>query len=86
MADNNTIKAQPTIRGYNCFVVNKLVNSKGITPSEVVAWIVDRWIDDNRPFLEAEFGITRQQFVASQATPKVVGIQAGRAGEASVKG
>jgi hypothetical protein len=84
--DATTLKAQPTIRGYNAFVVNNLVSSKGITTSEVVAWIVDRWIDDNRKFLNEEFGITRGQFTASQPTTKVVGIQTGRGAESPVKG
>ena len=55
-------KPQPTIRGYNAWVLDRLVRAKGTTLAEITAWVVDRWIDENRAFLASEFDITRDQF------------------------
>jgi hypothetical protein len=66
------LKAQPTIRGYNHWVVSQLMEGKGISPAEAVAWIVDRWVDDNRAFLEEEFGLSRDRYKCELAEAKVV--------------
>lgn len=67
-----SVKAQPTFNGYNAFVINNLVDSKGITPAEIVAWMVDRWVDANRKFLEEEFGITRGQYKSESSKTATV--------------
>jgi hypothetical protein len=61
------MKPQPTLKGYDAWVVDQLVKAKGITQAEVVAWICDRWVDSNRGFLEEEFGITRAQYKSEPA-------------------
>ena len=63
------IRPQPTIKGYSAWILGRLVAAKATTPAEVTAWVIDRWIDDNREFLATEFGITREQF---QRQAKVV--------------
>lgn len=66
------VKAQPSFNGYNAFVINNLVESKGITPAEVVAWMVDRWIDGNRKFLEEEFNISRDRYKSESSKSTTV--------------
>lgn len=66
------LKPQPTIRGYNHWVVCQLMEGKGISAAEAVAWIVDRWVDDNRPFLDDEFGLSRDRYKRELAEAKVV--------------
>jgi hypothetical protein len=66
------VKAQPSFNGYNAFVINNLVESKGITPAEVVAWMVDRWIDGNRKFLEEEFNISRDRYKSESSKAATV--------------
>lgn len=66
------VKAQPSFNGYNAFVINNLVESKGITPAEIVAWMVDRWIDGNRKFLEEEFGISRDRYKSESSKTATV--------------
>jgi hypothetical protein len=62
-------KPQPTIQGYNAWVLERLVEARATSPAEVTAWIIDRWIEANRQLLAAEYGITRDQF---QRAAKVV--------------
>jgi hypothetical protein len=68
----NPVKPHPSFNGYSAFVINNLVVSKGITPAEVVAWIVDRWIDGNRKFLEEEFSISRDRYKAESSKTAAV--------------
>ena len=73
------IKPQPTLKGYSAWVVNRLVEAKGITQAEAVAWILDRWIDANRGFLEEEFEITRAQYKRESSSATVLPHPATRA-------
>jgi hypothetical protein len=66
------VKPQPTLKGYNAFVINNLVELKGHTAAEVVAWMVERWIDSNGEFLAEEFGITRDRYMAELSKTGVV--------------
>ena len=66
------LKAQPTIRGYNHWVVCQLMEGKGISAAEAVAWIVDRWVDDNPAFLGEEFSLNRDRYKRELAEAKVV--------------
>ncbi len=56
------LKPQPTLKGYNAWVVARLVEAKGITQAEVAAWIIDRWVDGNGRLLADEYGISREHF------------------------
>jgi len=62
-------KPQPTIAGYNGWVMERLVDARATNPAEVTAWVIDRWIEMNRQLLSSDYGISRDQF---QKTSKVV--------------
>lgn len=66
------LKTQVTIKGYNHWVVGKLMEAKGIPAAEAVAWVVDRWVDQNRAFLDEEFGLSRDGYRQELAEAKVV--------------
>ena len=66
------LKTQVTIKGYNQWVVGQLMDGKGIPAAEAVAWIVDRWVDQNRTFLEEEFGLSRDRYKRELAEAKVI--------------
>lgn len=36
---------QPSLRGRNAWVLDKLLTLRGTNPAEVAAWIIDQWID-----------------------------------------
>ena len=73
MADNAPmVKPQPTIRGYNAWVFEKLVERKALNPAEVASWIIDRWVDENKDFLEVTFGITRDEFLNIKKGAEVI--------------
>jgi len=48
------------------------MEAKGITAAEAVGWIVDHWVDSNRPFLDEEFGLNRDRYKRELAEAKVV--------------
>ncbi len=66
------LKTQVTIKGYNQWVVGQLMESKGIPAAEAVAWVVDRWVDQNRTFLEEEFGLSRDRYKSELPEAKVI--------------
>jgi len=55
-------KPQPTLEGYTLWAFARLVRAKGVGPGPTAGWIIDRWIDDNRDFLEQKFGISRHEY------------------------
>lgn len=70
-----TVKPQPTLHGYNAWVIRRLVEVRGTSPAEVAAWILDHWIDDNDELLEQRYGIRREDFLRRE---NVVPIGSGR--------
>lgn len=56
------IKAQPTLRGFNAYVLARLVEARGLTVAEVAAWMIEQWIDQNMELLEARYGVSVASF------------------------
>ena len=55
-------KIQTTVTGYTAWVVKQMAQVKGTSPADVVRYIVERWVDDNRSFLE-ELGVRHEDFI-----------------------
>lgn len=64
-------KPQPTILGYNAWVMESLVRARGTNPAETTAWVIDRWIEGNQQLLLSQYGIDRDQF---QRSSKVIAL------------
>lgn len=69
MPAETPLNPQPTLRGYYKWVVERLVEKKGERLGKVSAWIIERWIDENKKFLAEAFDITHEQY---QRSGKVV--------------
>ena len=57
----DTLKIQTTLRGYNAWVVQRLVEIKHEPLADVASYLFTRWIDDNETFL-AKYGLTTAHF------------------------
>lgn len=53
---------QPTLRGYNAWVVKKLMAARGDGPGPTAAWIIDRWITENKEALARDYDIRNEDF------------------------
>ena len=65
------IKPQPTLRGFDGWVVEELAQAQEVTLAEAAKWIINRWITDNPGFLESTFGIRRRKFNLTQPIPNI---------------
>jgi hypothetical protein len=63
-----TIKAQPTLRGFNAYVVGSLAHVRGVGLAETASWIIDQWINDNFEDLKDRYGISLDRYQESQIT------------------
>ena len=73
-------KPQPTILGYNAWVMERLVRARGTNPAEATAWVIDRWIEGSQDLLLSRYGISRDQF---QAAAKVITLSGNHDGRTS---
>lgn len=64
----DTIKAQPTLRGFNAYVVDSLANVRGVGLAETASWIIDQWITENFEHLRDRYGISLDRYKESQIT------------------
>ena len=60
--DKNYKTPQPTLEGYDAWVLKQLCAATGKLPSRAAAWIINRWITESSDFLETQYGITNKDF------------------------
>lgn len=63
------MKVQTTLTGYSAWIIERLAEGKGQTIAEVMKYLIERWVDENQPFLEMR-GITREDFFKGQEKKK----------------
>lgn len=57
-----TIKPQPSLRGFAAYVLQEFVATRGITPAEGAAYMIERWIDEHREELEKDYDLSLKTF------------------------
>ncbi|MEA2465362.1 MAG: hypothetical protein QOJ98_3109 [Acidobacteriota bacterium] len=57
----DVIKVQTTLKGYNAWVIQRLMELKREPMADITNYVFTRWIDDNPDFL-ARFGLTLEHF------------------------
>ena len=71
--DSTTVKPQPTLTGYTAWVFQRLQKAKGLGPGPTASWVIDRWIDENRLFLEENFSIRRGDYEPAEPAERSEG-------------
>ena len=59
-------KVQLTLRGYEAFVLDRLMEEKGHSLADVASFVVELWVDGNEKYLN-DLGITREQWKMKRA-------------------
>jgi len=57
-----TVKPQPTLRGFTAWALLRLVEARGVSLAEGAAWVLERWFDEQDEYLERKYGITIDEF------------------------
>jgi len=56
------LKVQTTLRGYDAWVIEKLMARRGQALADVANYLFSRWIDDNADYLEQRYGLSHEKF------------------------
>lgn len=59
---DDRLTPQPTLRGYNAWVVKKLMAARGEGPGPTATWIIDRWISENKETLADDYEIRNEDY------------------------
>jgi len=57
----NILKVQTTLRGYDAWIVEKLMELKGQPLADIANYLFSRWVDENSEYLQ-RFGLSHERF------------------------
>lgn len=59
------VAPQPTLKGYNAWVFNRLLKATGKGKGPLAEWVIDQWVHANSRYLADEFDIKRAEYPAA---------------------